>query len=168
MSLVNRVVETFKPEHRDLARREATALFASDSANKPESEDQVHIVSAMARILGVQRNEAMIADGDWGDRAWEDYFKGVRESLDGRARELFGFLAQQKRPLFGSSIQTTWAYYGYLLLDEVQELLAALQRLEQARPGVASAEFIDGFHSELVEWLRQAVDRQTDLWLFAA
>lgn len=168
VSLLQSVIETFPADVRDVARRGATTLFAPDSAGKPESEDQVHVVSALARVLGVERDESMIADGGWKDEAWEDYFQSVRDDLDDRARELFGLLAHKNRPLFGTSIQTSWSYYGYLLLNEVRELLAALERLQEARPEVASPGFIDGFHSELVGWLRQVVDRQTDLWLFAS
>lgn len=46
-------------------------------------------------------------------------------------------------------------------------MLAALEQAAADHPEIASTGFIDGFHNELVGWLRQVEERKTDLWLYA-
>jgi len=174
LSLVERIVDWFrnnlpdpKPDTLDMARRETERLLSGAQAGRPESEDHVGIVSALAQLLGVQNHEAMIADGDWKWLAWDDYFEEAGPLLSTSAREQFGQLAHGERPLFGSAIESGWSYYGYLLNNEVQQLLAALEQAAADHPKIASTEFIDGFHNELVGWLHQVEERKTDLWLFA-
>jgi hypothetical protein len=175
VSLVPRVVEWFHanlknpdPATLNMVKREAERLLSGMLKGQAESENHVHIVSALANILAVQDEASMIADGDWKQTAWDTYFDAIKMLIDPETSEHFGQLAQRKRPLFGSSIETTWPYYGYLLREEVYQLLAGLNSIAISHPEIASESFIDGFHNEITGWLRTVQERTTDLWLFAA
>ncbi len=175
VELVTRIVDWFRtnlddpsPATLEMVEREAKNLLGGNMKGRPESEDHVYIISALAEVLGVQTPDVMIADGTWKQSAWYDYYDGIKLFIDEVTRDRYGQLALCKRPIFGSRIDTNWAYYGYLFNNEAQQLYAGLARIAIAHPEIASASFVDGFHNELVGWLRHVVERKTDLWLFAS
>jgi hypothetical protein len=151
-----------------MVKHEATRLLSGGVKGQPETEDQVYVISRLAEVLGVQAEASQVADGDWKQGAWDEYFEELEASLDAQPILCFGYLTQCKRPLFGSTIDTSWAYYGYLFNEEVQNLLAGLNSAARSRPEIASDDFINGFHNQITGWLKQAQERGTDLWLFAA
>lgn len=171
VSLVEGIVTYFRENLDDpdedtleMAREEGEQLLRGAYADEAESEDHVNIVSALAVSLGVQDEERMIADGSWKQSGWDEYGELVGPMLPPTAWEKFAFLTQRVRPLFGSEIESDWSYYGYLLLGEVKQLRTALEQLANERPEIASSEF----HNEFVGWLRQAEERNSDMWLFAS
>ena len=175
VSLVPRIVDWFRtnltnpePSTIHMVEREADRLLSGKIEGQPESEDHVHIISALAEILGVQESASMIADGDWKQGAWDLYFDGIRMFIDPGTNTRFGQLVQRKRPLFGSSMDTSWSYYGYLFHEEARLLLAGLRSAATSHPKIASSRFIDGFHTEITAWLGEVQKRETDLWLFAS
>ena len=175
VSLVPKIVEWFRTNLRNpepstihMVEREADRLLSGKIEGQPESEDHVHMISALAEILGVQRTASMIADGDWKQGAWDAYFDGIKVFIDPGTFTRFGQLVQCKRPLFGSSIDTSWSYYGYLFHEEARQLLEGLSSAAASHPEIASGSFIDGFHNEITGWLQQVLDRRSDLWLFAS
>jgi hypothetical protein len=175
VTLVPKILEWFRANLNEpdaatlgLVEREAGRLLRGDVRGQAESEDHVHIVSAVAQILGVREESSMIADGNWKQGAWDTYFERIEDVIDSGTSLQFGHLVQCTRPVFGASISTSWAYYGYLFRREAAELLAGLNAAAAAHPEIASSTFIDGFHNELSGWVQQALDRRTDLWLFAS
>jgi hypothetical protein len=175
VSLVPKVVEWFRtnlidpqPPTLEMLTREADRLLSGRLKGHAETEDHVQIISALANILGVQGKSFMIADGAWKQEAWDVYFDAIKGYVGQETALRFAQLAQCKRPLFGSSIETGWSYYGYLLAEEVCQLLAGLNSTATSHPDIASSNFINGFHDELIGWLHHAQERTTDLWLYAA
>jgi len=171
VSLVDGIVAYFRENLDDpdedtleMAREESEQLLGGAYADEPESEDHVNIVSALAASLRVQDEEHMIADGTWKQSGWDEYCELVGPILAPSDWEKMALLTQGVRPLFGTEIESDWSYYGYLLLGEVKQLRTALEQLAAEHPNVAESEF----HKEFVGWLRQAEERNSDVWLFAS
>lgn len=175
VSLVPIVVDWFRthlrdpqPSTLDMVRAETEKLLGGNISGGAESEDHVHIVSALATVLNMQVSPALITDDTWKQGAWNEYLEGVRAFLDPITEERLGQLALCKRPLFGSSINTSWSYYGYLFNGEVRELMAGLDELAHLHSEIRSPSFVEGFHFHLASWLRAVDSRAADLWLFAS
>jgi hypothetical protein len=175
VSLVAKVVVWFKENLSDpepsllkMAEDESRTLLSGQQQGKAESEEHMHIVSAMAKVLGVQMNENQIADGDWKQAAWDDYFQYASPHLPAAAITLWQNLCACKRPLFGNKVETSWAYYGYLTGAEAEALLSALDAMAETHSEGLYAAGIGEFHEVLVGWLNEVKTRKTDLWLFAA
>ena len=175
VSLVPKVVDWFRNHLRDpdpsalnMVSIETEKLLSGEISGRAESEDHVHIVSALAAILNVQVSSGLITDGTWKQSAWTEYLEGVRIVLDPLSEKRLEQLTLCKRPLFGSSINTSWSYYGYLFNREVSELIAGLDLVANLHPQICSPSFVEGFHLNLASWLRMVDSRAADLWLFAS
>jgi hypothetical protein len=163
-SCVDSVIESLAPGISEKGRRQAMALLSGEFSGKPETDEYIYLVGAIARAVGVQTDEALIADGQWKQSAWFAYLSEIWEHLGTRGRGLAELLAS--RPLFGCSFESTWPHYGYLTLGEVLELLAMVEDVAKTKPDLVASDW-GRFHSELVGWLRMVAERRTDLWLFA-
>lgn len=170
-SIVDRVEAWFQqdigdPESEELefVRHVAEQYIQGKLTGEAETEDHVRVVEVMAETLGLTARENMIADGDWKHQAWADYYQAVSADLPPHAARLYQMLLNG-RPLLGQRIESGWAYYAWLNAAEIDFLVQSLQTLEAKRPAVAN--LIDGFHGELLGWLREAQSRQGDLWLYA-
>jgi hypothetical protein len=163
-SCADSVVQSLRAGIGENGRLQAMALLSGEFAGKPETDEYIYVVAEIARALGVQTDEALIANGYWKQSAWQAYFSDIWELLDARGRELVELLAT--RPVFGGSFESTWPYYGYLMLGEVSELLAKVEDAAKAKPDLAWSDW-GRFHGELVGWLRVVEERGTDLWLVA-
>jgi hypothetical protein len=136
-------------------------------SSEVETEYHVHIVAALAAILGVQVPPNQIADGTWKDDAWREYGYALLDTAPRDIVSTYGLLIDQQRPLFGVAGASNWSYYGYLSRVEVHSLRTALERTADAFPHIASGDFIDGFHEVIVGWLCECESRGTDMWLYA-
>src|ERR1700722_12544064 len=94
VSLIPRVVEWFStsleesdPSTIDMVKREAERLLSGNLKGQAESEDHVQIVSALAKILAVEIEASMIADGNWKQPAWDAYFSAIKRFIDSRTTE---------------------------------------------------------------------------------
>jgi hypothetical protein len=68
------------------------------------------------------------------------------------------------RGIFSRYIETSWSFYGYLALPELQQLLAALVKFQEADPARRGQQFLYGFVDELVGWLTRIEANKKDLW----
>jgi hypothetical protein len=64
-------------------------------------------------------------------------------------------------------MEADWAYYSYLVADEVRRLGADVAVAHARMPALDSAECIHGFPTEFRGWFREIEGRGADLWLFA-
>lgn len=147
--------------HRDMDQ-----LVAGVWAGKPERDEQVLLVAALAHACGVDAESAMIHWGNWKIGAYEDYFDAVKSLLPPASVKCFEFV-RTGRPLFGSGMDTEWSYYSYLTAEEVRSLLADLAAAHALSPELDAADCIHGFPTEFRGWIKQIEDRGADLWLFA-
>jgi len=155
------------PAMLDLARTQTVALLDPTQAGRPENEEQVHCVRALAMVLGLMTQDAQIADGDWVQDAWEDYLKAAQGKLADEAHGLLTALIRGRRCVFGQRIQTTWAYYGVLTKDEVVRIADALVAAGEAHPDLASSRVVDGFHDVLIGWFDAIATADKDVFLWA-
>jgi len=109
-------------------------------------QEAIHL---LAQSLGILETEFPIND-DWKWDAWDDYAQVVGNDLSTETRQLLVWLIEG-RPLKASAIEADASYFAWLTTDEVERLLNELKQLEERNPDIKDV--VDGFHSELVEWL---------------
>src|SRR5262249_3098228 len=68
------------------------------------------------------------------------------------------------RGIFARYIETSWSYYGFLGHPELQALLGALTKFQEADPTRRGQQFLFGLVDELVDWLRRIEADKKDLW----
>lgn len=146
--------------------RDIDQLIAGAWAGKPERDEQVLLVAALAHACGVDSESAMIHWGNWKIGAYEDYYDAVSSLLPPASAKCFEFV-RSGRPLFGSRMDVEWSYYSYLTADEVRSFSADLAAAHARSPGLDAANCIHGFPTEFRGWMKQIEDRGADLWLFA-
>src|SRR5207253_1771931 len=93
--------------------RNVGLLLSGALAGKSESDQHVYLVAALAHACGLDSEDAMIHWGNWKIGAYDDYFDILKPVLPAVSAEYCEFL-RSGRALFGSGIDTEWAYYGYL------------------------------------------------------
>jgi len=141
-------------------------LVSGAYSNQPESEEQIYLVAALAHAAGLDSESAEIHWGNWKIGAYDDYFTALTPLLPDASLRYTQWLLHG-RPLFGSRIITEWAYYSFLMADELRQLTADLAKAHTRVPELDSPNCIHGFPTEFRGWLRQVQDRDADLWLFA-
>jgi hypothetical protein len=151
-------------EELEFVRHIAEQYIQGRLTGEVETEDHVRVVGVMAETLGFTAEQNRIADGDWMHRAWASYYEVVSADLPPHAASLYEMLLNG-RAILGQRIESGGAYYAWLSGAEIDLLVQSLQRLEGKRPAVA--DLIEGFHRELLGWLREAQSRQGELWVYA-
>ena len=102
--------------------------------------------------------------------AWDDLIDHADPLLPGDLRPLLRVLADG-RPMLGTSIDTGWAFYGYLDRDELRRLRDGLEALLPRYDGQAliraGADFVPELTEDTIEWFDEILDADRDLWLNA-
>lgn len=152
-------VEEFELDEEEL--EEITELAQAfikgelEDGKEPGVWTEVNVL--LAHALDLMESKVPVND-DWKWIAWRDYFDYVSPWLAEQPRELLRHLAAG-RPLRARAIDEDGCFFAWLTRDEVINLLAALRNMAEEHPEVASEDFIDGFHEELIEWLGECEGR---------
>ena len=160
------------------AFREAAAGLLAGKVDGPEKDYHVEVVNLWAgKVMPLggfdydgdpttldPSKPRMLTDGDWKHDAWEDYRDLVEPMVDDDVAEMVEHL-NEGRPLAGMRMESAWSYYAWFEGPELERLIGGLT--DAAEEHTAVADEIDGFHSELMEWLAGARACGA-LWLYAS
>ena len=102
--------------------------------------------------------------------AWEDLAEHASPLVGDDVRPLLDVLTNG-RPILGTSIETGWAFYGYLDRHELRRLRDALaDALPQYDAQAlirAHADYVPELTEDTIEWFDEILDADRDLWLNA-
>ncbi len=121
--------------------RDMEQLLAGAWAGKPERDEQVLLVGAVAHACGVDAEPAAIHWGGWKIGTYESYFDAVGPLLPPTSVACFEFV-RSGRPLFGNGKATEWSYYSYLTAAEVRTLCADLAAAHARSPELDAKDYI--------------------------
>jgi hypothetical protein len=156
-SLLENLTASFKqlrgdrPDMMPEFRKRVESFLGGELRDGKERGEWEYSLYFAAHALGLMKGHLPVTD-DWAWGAWADYFEEVETRMPADARELLRWLVYG-RGIRTDGVDCPGAYYAWLAPDEVDRLLAALRALETADPDVA--EIVDGFHAELMSWLKR-------------
>lgn len=135
------------------------------SLSHVEVENEAHVF--LADFLAQYEQEHEYAtEADWKTFVLSDFSGTYGKVLGENANKLFNYL-EIGRPLFGKRIGTGWAYYAYLISDEISLLQDGLENVQGAilsrNQGDELAEFVECMQG----WLDEIVYSEQDLWFYA-
>lgn len=164
-----------RKEH-DAFRKAAAALLAG-RVDGPETAHHVEVVNLWAgKVLPLGGFDydadpksldpaapRMLTDGGWKHMAWDDYRTLVDPMVHADVARMVGHLTEG-RPLAGTRTESGWSYYAWFERPELEQLIQGLTAAADEHKSVADE--MDGFHGELIEWLKGARACGA-LWLYA-
>lgn len=164
------------PNQHDSIRKAATELLVG-RLDGPEKDSHVEVVGLWAKkVLPLAdfdyaadpksldlTKPRMLTDGDWKHFAWDDYRALIEPLVNADVARMVGHLTEG-RPLVGTHTESSWSYYAWFERQELEKLINGLATAGDQNKSVADE--VDGFHVELVEWLKGA-QKCGALWLYA-
>jgi hypothetical protein len=169
-----------EPDRRQAyeAFRKAAAELLAGKVGGPEKDHHVEVVNLWAeKVLPLggfdydadpttldPSKPRMLTDGDWKHGAWDDYRDLVEPLVNDDVARMVEHLAEG-RPLAGTRTESGWSYYAWFERPELERLIHGLTAAADEHESVADE--IDGFHGELIEWLKGARACGA-LWLYAS
>jgi hypothetical protein len=119
-----------------------------------------YLVEPLARHFGLSPHRLPL--DDWKHYyVWGDYRSMADPLLSKPGKRLLEFM-ESGRPFVGSSMDHDGCMFAWLTAAEVKSLLDELTAIDAQTFGE-----LDEFHEELVESLRETVDRNADLFIGA-
>jgi hypothetical protein len=125
-----------------------------------DSENSIHVYAAKSIVDSTEPKS--VGDSlDWHMQAFRDLRMDGEGKLDPEIVNLLRVF-ESGRPFFGRKIESDWNYYGYLTAKEVKQLAPAIDALSESQ----SANYMDGFHLALADWLDGILSQNLDLWFW--
>jgi hypothetical protein len=158
---------SIEPEEQENLRKEGKAVIhRSVMEGAPfadlDCENEVHVF--VAEVIVRYTNLKPIEDtGEWKMDAFWDLQSACASKVGSEIADLLAIF-EQGRSFFGKKIESGWAYYGYLTLEETEKLLGAIN--EPAKFEVP--DYLSEFVAELISWLEEIISEKLDFWFIAS
>lgn len=145
-------------------REDASSMIMCETPPEKEPGAWNYLVTAMIEHFQLKEFWKYPVNQDWKHYyIWEPYRGEIYEQISPEANKLLMHL-EKGRPFKGTGIDYDGCVFGWLTLEEVQTLHAALEPLDQTQ---FSEEYFQDFHQQLVETLAGVARRKHDLFLKA-
>ena len=125
-----------------------------------ETDDHVLAVQLMATE---NQDHFPTESNIWKMPIFDDLVEGLEGRIPAESLQLLRYFVEG-RPLLGRRIESSWSYYAYLALGEVNALRANLADFLEKNADPTGEAFLE----EFLRWLDEIRGQNRDLWLFTA
>ncbi len=158
---------SIEPEEREELREKGqTIIRRAVMEGAPfadlDCEKEVHVFAADA-IVQYTDLKPVEDTSEWKMEAFWDLQSASMSKVNPEIAELLAIF-EQGRPFFGNKIESDWSCYGYLTLEETEQLLGAINELRESKV----PDYLSEFVAEFIGWLEEIASTKLDLWFIAS